>query len=637
LVDGVDEVPSVLGDEGNEWYPREMLLNGLAAAVARWGTTRGRKRKEMANRFLVTSRPYGINEDQRQRLSLRHVPIDALATPLQQLLVRRWFCHLNDDRAVALETAEEMIEHIHEERALDELTSNPLLLTAMCIVYDEGKRLPQDKYELYDRIVDTVLHKRYPQVKQKVGMIRNRLGAVALGMHSGEGLNQQRSNPEAVASEDEIDVILQSYREEDRANEQGWLSTAEVREDLLSQTGLLVSRDDRRAQFYHLSFQEFLAAERWVVLNAQHQEQLVKWLLHFGVSPPWRNTLSFMFGCYVTKFRAKVGIDLLCSAANELCSTDGPVLQTWKHEEAWNLARILADCLEILAGRGANVHFFHELADKAIHPEVRLPVRYALALTSGWLGDPRIETDLRNPAAYVEIPSGFYPVGDKDKRQEVHIAKPFLLSRYPVTNAQYALFIEDNGYGRQELWSAEGWLWLRQKNVTRPSHWHDTNWNVPNQPLVGVSYYEAEAFCRWAGGRLPTEREWEAAARGPEGFEYPWGDNWQDGICNSHEADLGVTSSVGIFPQSRSQRFGLDDMAGNVWEWCQDLYDPDRFASSRVLRGGSWDNDAGGCRSADREWNGPASRLDDLGFRVAVGAPGGEDENKSSEEAEPGA
>lgn len=101
----------------------------------------------------------------------------------------------------------------------------------------------------------------------------------------------------------------------------------------------------------------------------------------------------------------------------------------------------------------------------------------------------------------------------------------------------------------------------------------------------------------------------------PEGRDYPWGNEWQDGICNSEEAKLGVTSPVGLFPRSRSLEFGLEDMAGNVWEWCQDKYSPD--SSGRVLRGGSFDLGADNCRSAFRYFWQPDNRNDDIGFRVS--------------------
>jgi formylglycine-generating enzyme required for sulfatase activity len=149
----------------------------------------------------------------------------------------------------------------------------------------------------------------------------------------------------------------------------------------------------------------------------------------------------------------------------------------------------------------------------------------------------------------------------------------------------------------------------------RAPFWNDEQWNTATRPVVGVSYWEAEAFATWAGGRLLAAREWEAAARGPEGYVYPWGDTWEDGICNSEETALGVTSPVGLFPRSRSKPFGLQDMAGNVWEWCQDLWDPGD--SIRVNRGGGWGDPATYCRSADRSGVEPEDRFDDMGFRVS--------------------
>ncbi len=132
-----------------------------------------------------------------------------------------------------------------------------------------------------------------------------------------------------------------------------------------------------------------------------------------------------------------------------------------------------------------------------------------------------------------------------------------------MTNSQYALFVDDDGYSRQEFWSEEGWQWVQSEGIKAPTYWRNPEFNAPNQPVVGVSWWEAEAFCKWAGVRLPTEQQWEAAARGPDGLEYPWGNDWEDGICNSDEAGLGGTSAVGIFPRDASP-FGVMDMAGNV-------------------------------------------------------------------------
>ena len=182
----------------------------------------------------------------------------------------------------------------------------------------------------------------------------------------------------------------------------------------------------------------------------------------------------------------------------------------------------------------------------------------------------------------------------------VSFGAPFQLTKYPVTNGQFRRFWEAGGYRDASFWDPEGWRWREKENVVEPAYWRDVKWNGPTQPVVGVSWWEADAFCRWAGCRLPTEREWEAAARGPQGWAYPWGDDWRERSCNSGETDLGVTTPVGIFPQSAAI-CGAHDLAGNVWEWCSDTFEPsksDNPEAGRVLRGGSWLNGPRVCRSA---------------------------------------
>lgn len=649
LLDGVDEVPPVQRHAGpggwrssavpqpvDEWFPRALLIEAVADAVRAW-TAAG-------NRVLVTSRPYGVEADQQQRLGLRHAPLPPLPPPLQQVLVRRWFVRLSDTPMQGLATAADMLDHLHSERSLDELATNPLLLTAMCIIYDEGKRLPQDKYELYDRIVGTVLHKRYPPVKERVSVIRGRLAAVALGLHTGEELGQRRESPEASASDRELDLILQAYQHVDGSTDKGLSNTVQAREDLLSLSGLLVARGDDRASFYHLSFQEFLAAERLFVLRAREPEGFVNLLLERGPAPGWRNTLAFLFGCLITKFNTHVGVELLQALIGRLALPPIDPSRRGQAGGVWNVTRVLGECLHILLGREAAVPdalktFFQQAVERAIAQEIAVAERQALAVILGRLGDPRVVPDLRvsghpdTPAGYVPIPAGTYYSGDD--RQPFRITTPFWLSRYPVTNGQYRLFRQDGGYTRRDCWSAEGWQWLQQQPAAEPDLWRDPTFNAPTQPVVDVSFWEAEAFCRWAGGQLPTERQWEAAARGPDGHPYPWGDGWADGICNSREAGLGCPSAVGIFPRSRSVPFGLEDLAGNVWEWCCDRL----AAAARVIRGGSWANDARACRAASRGgWNAPAMRSGGLGFRVALSPPGSSQQGPGQfpEEAEPG-
>jgi formylglycine-generating enzyme required for sulfatase activity len=186
------------------------------------------------------------------------------------------------------------------------------------------------------------------------------------------------------------------------------------------------------------------------------------------------------------------------------------------------------------------------------------------------------------------------------------------MSRFPVTNQQFAAFVADGGYQKQEYWK-EGWDWRQSGEVNGPEIYSATEFGHLTQPVVGVSCYEAAAYCNWAGCRLPTEREWEAAARGKTGTAYPWGNEWFEGYCNTSETGIGKTTPVGLFPESRSS-CGAEEMSGNVWQWCEDLFDENN--TSRVLRGGSWDYVARNARSAYRGWSTPVNRVNDFGFRV---------------------
>lgn len=160
-------------------------------------------------------------------------------------------------------------------------------------------------------------------------------------------------------------------------------------------------------------------------------------------------------------------------------------------------------------------------------------------------------------------------------------------------------------------------MWLQTEGVTEPGRWHDRRWNVTNQPVVDVSFWEAEACCAWAGGRLPREHEWEAAARGSSDVNYPWGERWANGICNTQDAGLGVTSPVGLFPSARQIDLGIEDLVGNVWEWCASFNSPMK-SNARILRGGSWSSVQKDVRSANRDGYSPHDRLSFFGFRVCV-------------------
>ena len=216
----------------------------------------------------------------------------------------------------------------------------------------------------------------------------------------------------------------------------------------------------------------------------------------------------------------------------------------------------------------------------------------------------------------VKVPKGPFLYGEKRVREVID--HDYWIDKYPVTNEKYRAFILADGYGNQAYWSSDGWKWKTENNITVPEYWNNTEWNKADHPVVGVSYFEAEAYAKWAGKRLPTERGWEKAARGEDGLEYPWGNGFDKGKCNSGETGVKHTTPVTQYPSGVSP-YGCYDMAGNVWEWCADWYD--EKGGRRVLRGGSWNMTAGGLRVSYRDGYGADFRKKSIGFRLAQDIP----------------
>ena len=601
ILDGVDEVPLSRPRGAELWAPRRLLLSGLAEAIPHW--------ERAKNRLLVTSRPYGLTSGDQTRLGLHHAPIENLAQPQQDLLARRWFHIQSAPGQTPQSLADDMLSSLRTRPGLDALAENPLLLTATCIIYGEGKQLPQDKFDLYSRIVDTVLYSRFPQDRSVVDPIRNRLCVVAHGMHTGQGLGEERETPQAEATEKELDRLIRAYQEGTPYSEEGYRGAVEAREQLLSSSGLLLPSEEGKASFYHLSLQEFLAALRLLDL---HEGELLEVFQQRSERPEWRNTLSMLFGAdLASRNSPRRSVELL----------DG-MIET-ASEDQLGLQVVVADCLENLLARGIRLpkdaeQRFRQTCLSVIAREVPVQERHLLGVALGRLGDPRVVTDLRDPAAYIEVPAVDYILGDDEQRRTYPVEESVLLSQYPVTNSQFELFMAEGGYQDRRHWSETGRQWLKDSGAQEPRFWRDARWNAPSQPVVGVCYWEAKAFASWAGGRLPDESEWEAAARGQQGCEYPWCGEWEDGICNSHECGLGMTSAVGIFPRSASPG-GLQDLSGNVWEWCRPEQEEDakgKIDAFRPVRGGSWFDDRDYALPTIRNSYSAGIRGDHLGFRV---------------------
>jgi formylglycine-generating enzyme required for sulfatase activity len=216
-----------------------------------------------------------------------------------------------------------------------------------------------------------------------------------------------------------------------------------------------------------------------------------------------------------------------------------------------------------------------------------------------------------------------------------------------VTVAQFRPFVEQGGYRKNRYWSKTSLEYRRDKyRREAPEYWDDPTWTLANHPVVGVSWYEAEAYCNWLNEqlpsnqvvRLPTEAEWEWAARSPEGRQYPWGDTWENGRCNGEESGIGRTSAVGCFPGGAAGWWlaiqpdseVAHDLVGNVWEWTASEYSENYSKAGQsvlntdhpvgrwcVLRGGSWGSGPRWVRGAARVWSFPHDGTNYRGFRLA--------------------
>jgi len=614
ILDGVDEVPESRGDD----LPRRNLLSGLADALPAW--------RKAGNWLLLTSRPYGLAAEDLRRLGLPLAELAELPRRLQQLFVRRWFDAVDPPNAVA--KADGLLAHLDQRDDLAEMRRNPMLLTALCVKYDEGRRLPQDFYDLYDAVLRQVLYKRFATENER-HQARNRLAAIALGMHRGAA-QTPRETPAAEVTEEEVDRLLAELAQQDWASESGAGDACAKRELLLSDSGLLLPRDNERAAFYHLSFQEFLAAERLHKLREAPEAILG---IHAG-TPAWRRTLRFLFCAVAERESAERAITAWRSL---LPSFEPPALDANPAP-----ALVLADCLEVAHAKGWLIDDFkpplRDACEHALH-HLTPDLRAQLWLSLGRLGwDDRPGVGLRPDGlpdiAWEQCEAGDFLFGD-DMEAQV-LPAPFWIARYLITHRQFQAFVDAGGYG-QEAW----WAGLAERPDPISAQWPE-----PNVPRERVSWYEATAFCRWLDARLraagelpegwqvclPTGEQWERAARGTDGQEFPWEGDLRLGPANidvtldgASSCNLGRTSPVGLCLGEQAPR-GVLDMAGNVEQWsCSERESPNRVADEgdrrRVARGGCWLFGSESRRSGYVSDYIPHRRDSTLGFRVCCAPP----------------
>ena len=509
---------------------------------------------------------------------------------------------------------------------LTEMISNPLLLANLCLVHRDRGVLPKGRVRLYEECVDVLLE-RWREGKELAVNVsaeqgRRALQPVAAWLHGENG----RTRAPAAALAAVLEPALKAVR---------WTSgdsTAFLR-TVRDESGLLTGWGADEFGFMHLGFQEYLTAcelrRRALEPGGDAEAVYAELAGRYGDSW-WQEVLLLLVSMgnpslFDPLMRAVVALPAFGAA---------PALRRMLLEEAAEISP--EPFVEILRqGGGADPDLF-ERQTAALEMLELMGAKDELVAAERSMvqGVARIRISARADASglvvtekggveLVPIAGGTFVMGsprgevgrwDNDEGQHEVTVLPFLLGRYPVTNEEYVRFLQDNPRAQQ------------------PKHWANRSFNHAHQPVVGVSWDDAVAFASWAGGRLPTEAEWEYACRaGTTTATYAGNlhgvttDPVLNDIAWYQANSLGQLPLVG---QKKANPWGLYDMLGNVWEWCGDWFEPYQVAaatnpsgpdtgSQRVNRGGAWSNDARNLRAAYRSAYSPGIRRNFLGFRLA--------------------
>ena len=625
ILDGLDEVADPNARKtASEWIRRAL-------------------KKRPNDWFLVTCRFQGYF---RKGVPLGSGFVEFHVRPLDDTQVERFVCDwfgaaykkllgegTQAEERSAADSAELLAILAQPERQtghMRELCTNPLLLTILCIVFHEERKLPTGRAELYGHCVRVLLeYWRRDIYKSDLGTqlapydaeaAQSVLARVAWWMHQ----EQDRTSAPLDQLAAEAGMGLAEVSPKSGLGRDGKTFLERMRDE----AGILALAGEGRYGFLHLSFQEYLAAD-----HAAH-ENLAQPLVTCARESWWREValLSLrrsrpfceaFFREMLLSGLMEDEPDLAVRCLDEtLYFAPGPFVEVLKSMGKVPNQRVVT-VLRLLSNRTEQIPGLESICRdlvKSRNPEIR---RFAqeILVRLGAMPEVRAETgmvhiDDLTEIAFVTIPAGEFQMGSNagyDDEKPVHrvvISHGFFLGKYPVTNAQYRRFLET------------------VKNVQKPLYWDDRRFNQPEQPVVGVSWEDAQAFCKWANCRLPTEAEWEYACRAGTTTEFSFGNKEEkmDEFGWYSKNSDGHTQPVGA---KKPNPWGLYDMHGNVFEWCEDICHDNyqnapsdgsawsRRGSYRVSRGGSWYFSAEYCRSAIRGRFTPSLRLNDLGFRVA--------------------
>ena len=650
LVDGLDEV----ADEEER------------ATVSRW-LEEGLKQLPEST-FVVTSRYAGYKRDARLQGRFLELHVQDVEEDAARRFIDAWYFAVesqaelgrdaDQSRQIAEEGSQALSEKIFDSddarvKRLGELAQNPLMLQILCLVHRDRRQLPERRVELYRECVSVLLElwrraKGMPLAFDAQQALRL-LQPLAWYLHSGE---RREADLEELLPELTIPL-----REQQRDPEDGRRMLEAIRD----QSGVLVSLGQGAYGFLHLSFQEYLAA-----LHAQDRalsdpSVLSTLASQFG-DPWWREVILLSLGLNnPSLFDPLLGAvlregalhrdvsladdclrDALAPSAHPFLSAlVGGLPDASERYHALRLLRSLEGWESVVVDGGKGLDVVRSLSTDDPDAQVRGMALELLgepaesrgsASLSFSVGDVRERVHAQDESVLVYVPGGEYSMGSSNLEVPEYwpeesvkwphpahrvVLSPYWIGKYPVTNAQYGRFLEAN------------------PDHEKPDYWTDKQFNGSEQPVVGVSWLDALAYCEWAGLSLPSEAEWEAAARGVDGRPYPWGDaEPSPELANYAAGGEGRPTPVGAYPKGAGP-YGTLDQAGNVWEWCLDEFEADAYkdrdgmkdpivgslegrekAALRVVRGGSWLDSAVNLPAAIRVRFRPDLRDQFLGFRV---------------------
>ena len=567
---------------------------------------------------IISCRFAGYNRAVRFDAQFLELHVRPLTKPQSDTFIRNWYRAVErglatiPDQAdsIANDRAEALINALQSpdfrSARIVTMLRNPLLLANVCLVHRDRGALPKRRALLYEECIDVLLEHWRDTIPADDG--RRVLQPLSLWMHSEDG--RITANETVITPQIESALLSINWA----GSSQEFLHT--IRDD----SGLLTGWSGERYGFMHLGFQEYLAACEIRRLAIESGQDVLEQLAGNYGKGWWQEVTLLLLALRNPSVFTPLMQRLL--RRPEFVNSDDQLTLLEEAIETPTNAFIerLSDyaAKPRAAGKPAaqlSYQFLSQLAPAEAEPfETLFDTAKSTSISGGDVSLHSILTD-KGAIELVCLPSGSFVMGspeDETGRRESEgpqrsIKLPsFAIGRYPVTNQQYGEYLREN------------------PKVKEPEYWSNRQYNKARQPVVGVSWDDATAFARWAECRLPTEAEWEYACRA--GTADPrYHDNINDIAWYSKTADNPM-----LIGQKHPNQFGLHDMLGNVWEWNEDQWSDsysgaptdgsarsDRDTDARVLRGGSWLNDANRARSAARNWNHRLFRYSDIGFRLA--------------------